>query len=47
MNYDTDGGSGITSKIMSRTDKVLDGTSPVIKGVENGKTYCEAQTRYY
>ena len=23
---------------------VLDGTSPVIKGVENGKTYCEAQT---
>lgn len=44
VNYDTDGGSGITSKIMSRTDKVLDGTSPVIKGVENGKTYCEAQT---
>ena len=23
---------------------VLDGTSPVIKGIENGKTYCEAQT---
>ena len=23
---------------------VLDGTSPVITGVENGKTYCEAQT---
>ena len=22
---------------------VLDGTSPVIKGIENGKTYCEAQ----
>ena len=23
---------------------VLDGTSPVITGIENGKTYCEAQT---
>ena len=23
---------------------VLDGTSPVIKGIENGKTYCKAQT---
>ena len=23
---------------------VLDGTSPVINGIENGKTYCEAQT---
>ena len=23
---------------------VLDGTSPVIKGIENGKTYCETQT---
>ena len=23
---------------------VLDGTSPVIKGIENGKSYCEAQT---
>ena len=23
---------------------VLDGTSPVIRGIENGKTYCEAQT---
>ncbi len=23
---------------------VLDGTSPVISGIENGKTYCEAQT---
>ena len=23
---------------------VLDGTSPVIKGIENGKTYCEEQT---
>ena len=23
---------------------MLDGTSPVIKGIENGKTYCEAQT---
>ena len=27
VNYDTDGGSGITSKIMSRTDKVLDGVA--------------------
>ena len=23
---------------------MLDGTSPVITGIENGKTYCEAQT---
>ena len=29
---------------MSSNGLVLDGTAPVISGVENGKTYCEAQT---
>ena len=29
---------------MSSNGLVLDGTAPVILGVENGKTYCEAQT---